>query len=986
MKRLLCILLTVAMLVGILAAVPSAATAEGSVPFKDVKNSDWFYPYVCYVYENGLMNGTGGKTFSPEETLNRAMYVTIIGRLVGAESGDPSPFKDTEADTWYSPYVAWASGLGIVKGFPDGTFRPYDPITREQMAAATDRFLNATGLNAIAGGGIFDFADEAKVSDWATESVGNLKKIGIFTGDNAGRFNPESNTTRAEAATVVTRLKKAIDAAWQGYTPKSGEDALIYGAKYLFENGSILSGGMKRGLDGNVLTLTQDPVSAFNSFLEPNTAGVSVSYGEFRVEDYPVVKICYSFDGMEETTPGAFLNVNKTRTESAGFRENVGLVPGDGEDGFRTATADLSGITSAHPIDYATQVVDMIFTPCAEDYSGDGEFLVRYIGFFKNAEDAAAFTASSDPDIKDYLSNYALGFEADVREYTDADREYYEGLLVDRIAEIKNSPSELTPEQIKARGGTCWYVSSIHGDDKNDGKSPETAVKTPNGLIKLKYDTAEGPKAVYKTKKGDGVFFERGSVFYPEFYRNNSICVFIGVDGVSYGAYGEGPKPLFTCALDFDKTGGWQPTEYENVWKIDKIDDTVTEQYDDSGAAFDAYWYGARSEIANMFFDGGRAVGLRIVAAGSRQTLGAGIESVEKGLYFNGLEYYYSEKRSLENPGTALLHNLEFFHDFETGSLYLYWDKGNPADSFGDIKAGRKGTAAVFGTDTVVDNLAFVYSGMCCAEADGKNVTVQNCEIGCVFGAISSDESGFFVWGSSDGIYVTNCYIHDVGDGALTSQSTGSSDGPPVMIDNVEYKNNVMVACGNAAEIWNHITNIDGNGVSGSKIRNCLVKGNLIAYNGYGPRLKQDTSAFAPGEAICGSMYGEFEDSRIEDNIFLYGVGQIYYAYMATYRQPRGWESLGNVYVGDPDICQTGFSYETLNRINHGMWKRARISFPYTREGLNWYASLGIDPKGTFYLYTSSDPYKDLSKNGYFFMDGYYAERGENPSLSARLG
>ena len=979
MKKVLSVLISVVFIIGCL---PAAAAGE-ALPFRDVNEGDWFYPYVGYVYENGLMKGTSAKAFSPDETLDRAMFITIIGRLVGAENDKPSPFSDTEPDTWYSPYVAWAADLGIVKGFPDGTFRPYEAITREQMATATDRFLSAVGLNTIPTGGIFDFADEEKVSDWAVPSVGNLKKIGIFTGDNKGRFNPEANTTRAEAATVIMRLKNAIDSAWQGYVPADGDEALIYGAKYLFQNGSILSGGMKRGLDGDVLTLKMDAVSAFQTFLEPNTAGISVSCGGFRLEDYPIVKICYSFDGMEETLPGAFLNVNKTRVESAGFRDAVGLTPGPDEDGMRTATSDLSAIAQVRGIDYATQVVDLLFTPCAEDYDGDGSFLVRYVGFFKTRENADAFSADADPDTADYLENYSLGFEADIREYGDADREYYDKLLVDRIGEIKCSPSELTPEAIKERGGVCWYVSSIRGDDKNDGKSPETAFKTPGALIRRWYETNDGRAPIFKTKAGDGVFFERGSVFYPETYHNNSVSALDCQDGVDYGAYGAGDKPLFRCTLDFRDSGGvgnWEPTGYENVWKIDKIDGTVTEAFDVSaGGNVPVYWYGERSEIGNMFFDHGRAVGLRIVAKGSKQTLGDGIGSIEKGLYFNGLEYFYSEERSLENPGTALLHNLEFFHDYETGTLYLYWDKGNPADSFSDVEASRNGACAFVGKNTRVDNLAFVYSGRHCVEAGYENVTFTNCEIGCAGGNLGSAESGIEIFGYSDNVLIKNCFVHDVYDGALTSQGGGQ-------IYDVKYIGNVMVACGNGAEIWNGIADVDENGVSGLKIRKCLVSGNLIAYNGYGPRIKQDVSAFDPGASICGSVGCELEDCRIENNVFLYGVGQVYYAYMATYRQPRGWESLGNVYVGDPSIYSICFSYETLNRINHGMWKRARISFPYTEEGLNWFTAQGVDPKGIYYFYTSDDPYKGLNKNGYFFMDGYYAERGENPSLTAKLG
>ena len=969
------------MLAGAIAIFPSSATAEGSLPFRDVNEGDWFYPYVGYVYENGLMKGTSAKAFSPDETLDRAMFITIIGRLVGAESDKPSPFSDTEPDTWYSLYVAWAADLGIVKGFPDGTFRPYEAITREQMATATDRFLSAVGLNTIPTGGIFDFADEEKVSDWAVPSVGNLKKIGIFTGDNKGRFNPEANTTRAEAATVIMRLKNAIDSAWQGYVPAAGEERLVFGAKYLFENGSVLAGGMKRGLDESgeypFLTLSMNSVTAFASYLSANTVGVSVSLAEFKPEEYPVVKIAYSFDGMEETVPTAFYRTNNTAA-AKGFTEYPAVTPGADEDGMRTATADLSSIFAAHTVERDSQIENLIFSPCAENYDGDGKFIIRYIGFFKTREDADAFGAASDPEISDYLKNYSLGFTADVRDYTAEDKAYYDKLLADRIAEIKNSPSEITPEQIWEKGGKCYFLSSIHGDDKNDGLSPETPWRSVSKLWRI-----IGTADISIPKKGDGVFFERGSVYYPKNYHRGIMSNLALASNVSYGAYGEGPKPMFTGALDFTDSNGvgdWEPSGYPNIWKIACVDDTVTHYEDDDGNEVTAVWYGERSEICNMVFDGGRAVGIRVSAKGSRQTLADGIVSNENGQCFNGLEYYYCESRSLENPGTALLHNLEFFHDWETGALYLYWDKGDPADSFSDVKAGRN-AMCLFGADNVVvDNLAFVYSGRGISSG-GKNATFKNCEFGCTGGSVDSAESAFEVNGRSDSVYMINNYVHDVFDGGMSSQSTQNNSERPVIINNVNYINNVMLSCGHSAEIWNHVHDLDENGISASKITNCTLKGNIMAYDGDPWRVKQDTQAFSPGETICTDIYGELENCRIEDNIFLYGMGAIYRAYMATYRQPRGWEALGNVYVADPDFYFIGTSYETLNHISHRMMNRDLVYFPYTAEGLSWYASLGIDPKGVFYVYDSGNPYKELNKNGCFFMTGYYAERGEDPAI-----
>ena len=978
-RKTVSLMLLAALLLGLLSAF-AVTSAGDELPFTDVKKGKWYYKSVQYVYENDLMNGDSKTTFSPKGSLTRAMFITIIGRLAGVEGGGKSPFTDTKDGKWYSPYVAWAAEMGIVNGFPDGTFRPNDPITREQMATSVARFIDAAGLRTVNSGGIFRFNDAGKIAKYAKAPVESLKKIGVFAGDTNMNFNPKSNTTRAEAATVVMRLREAIVGAWQGYLPEAGGDKpLIYGASYLYENGSIFAGGMEKDLDLSgeypVIKAYMDGGAAYRTYLEPNTAGISINYGEIDVSATPFVKICYSVERMEDAAPTVRYNVNKTKKETAGFTQDLTLTPGEDEDGMKTAYIDLNEVNTAHPdINYSSQLANLLFVPCPEDQSPEGKFVIRYIGFFATEDEARAFTAGSDEEISDYLKNYELKMDLDWREYTDEDRAYYENLLSTRITEIKNTKSELTPEMIKARGGTCYYVSSIHGDDKNDGLTPQTAWKTPDALWNYK----PGPNLyLRKLKAGDGVFFERGSVFYPKRYHNNTVSTLNCNEGIDYGAYGTGPKPLFTCALDFTESnnvGDWQATEYPNIWKIDNVDPKPG--YEEDGTYNENYWCGERSEIGRMYFNGGEYEGLRIMASSGKQTFGEKKKTNYKGLFYNGFEWYEAVSRPMTDPSTTLLHNLEFFHDYETGALYLYFDRGNPADYFDDIKACRNGTAAWTASNSTIDNLAFLYSTNYAVRAGEKNVTFTNCEIGCVGGSLSSVESGIEIFGNSDNVLITNCYVHDVGDGALTSQCSAANPDDPTQINNVNYIGNVMACCGVNAEIWNHLTNVDENGYSASRITNCTLKDNIIAYAGYGLTEKQANGSYSYGSGVNSSMYGEFDKCRVENNIFLYGTGMVYYAYMATYRQPRGWEIFGNTYVSDVKNYNMGFTYETLNHLDHSMWKRARVTFPYTEVGLKWITSLGVDPKGVFFHYTDDDSHH-VPDAGYFFMSGWQLEHGE---------
>ena len=195
-----------------LTLLSGTALAAGQHPFTDVPQSHWANEAVGYVYENDLMNGVSATMFQPGGSLTRAMFVTILGRMAGAEeeSGE-SGFADVPAGRWYSAYVAWAAGEGIVDGTGNGYFSPNSPVTREQMATMIARYVDSAGLTLPeTGDPAAPFTDRNAVSDWAEAGVELMRQTGILAGYEDGTFQPQHTANRAEAATIFMRLEQVI--------------------------------------------------------------------------------------------------------------------------------------------------------------------------------------------------------------------------------------------------------------------------------------------------------------------------------------------------------------------------------------------------------------------------------------------------------------------------------------------------------------------------------------------------------------------------------------------------------------------------------------------------------------------------------------------------------------------------------------------------------------------------------------------------------
>lgn len=182
--------------------------APAALPFTDVKNGNWFYDAVKYAYAQGLMTGTSATTFAPNETMNRAMIVTVLYRLEKSPAvTGASKFTDVPAGQWYSDAVAWAAANKIVNGYDETTFGPMNAVTREQMAAILFRYEQVKGLeNVTLEENLNRFPDQNKISAYAIPALQWAVGQKIINGNADGTLDPTGTATRAQVAQIFTNL------------------------------------------------------------------------------------------------------------------------------------------------------------------------------------------------------------------------------------------------------------------------------------------------------------------------------------------------------------------------------------------------------------------------------------------------------------------------------------------------------------------------------------------------------------------------------------------------------------------------------------------------------------------------------------------------------------------------------------------------------------------------------------------------------------
>ena len=442
----------------------------------------------------------------------------------------------------------------------------------------------------------------------------------------------------------------------------------------------------------------------------------------------------------------------------------------------------------------------------------------------------------------------------------DASRALIKAVFEKRIAEIRGTADMTVPE-----GAECRYLSE-KGDDTADGKTPATAWRTTERLEKE------------NLAPGSFALFERGGVYRGGFRASK---------GVTYAAYGKGPKPrIYSSPENGADPAKWERTDAANVWRY-KIGDR---------------------DVGTMVFDGGAAHAIKILPV------------------YNDDGTYTQQygKRPFNNGYRDLSCDLHFWHDYSdktdfkpfakgSGYVYLYSEK-NPGERFRSIEFNvRKHGIAVGTADNVhVDNLCIMYVGSHGVGAGTvRGLRVTNCELGWIGGSIQAERifgrkwavrfgNAVEIWGGCDGFTVENCYVHDVYDAGLTQQYNITKPEDVRDQRHVRYSRNVIENCNYSIEYFLSLKG-EARASNASRMDDFVIDGNLMRNAGCGfCRQRPDLSQAAHIKSWRNGA-NRATGYAIRDNVFAFGE-EMLVEVSAGLANPDGSDSMpemtGNVFIG----------------------------------------------------------------------------------------
>ena len=179
------------------------STIAFAVDFSDVTGFPWAKEAIGEMVALGHVKGYDAGVFMPSKELTRAELVTIINRMNGLVEEKIVTFSDVTENHWAYAEIEKALAKGYISGFPDNTFRPDQPVTREQFATIINNLYNLDEellANEIVDGNL--------IADWSKNAIKMVIANGVMQGYPDGTFKSTGKITRAEGTMALYNIIK----------------------------------------------------------------------------------------------------------------------------------------------------------------------------------------------------------------------------------------------------------------------------------------------------------------------------------------------------------------------------------------------------------------------------------------------------------------------------------------------------------------------------------------------------------------------------------------------------------------------------------------------------------------------------------------------------------------------------------------------------------------------------------------------------------
>jgi len=179
--------------------VPLQANAANGV--NDI-NGHWAQSQIQNMITRGVIAGYPDNTFKPDNSITRAEFITMTNRAFSFNSTAQINYTDVHTSDWFAPEIAKAKAAGYISGYLDGSMKPNNQITRQEVAVI---IANVMKLDTTAGNGALSkYSDAAAIPAWSSNAIAAMVKAGYLNGYPDGTFKALEPTTRAMAAVILS--------------------------------------------------------------------------------------------------------------------------------------------------------------------------------------------------------------------------------------------------------------------------------------------------------------------------------------------------------------------------------------------------------------------------------------------------------------------------------------------------------------------------------------------------------------------------------------------------------------------------------------------------------------------------------------------------------------------------------------------------------------------------------------------------------------